>query len=62
MPAQVKPLRELQKPSNSSTTSKAKSSKSFVESPMPNHSWHRAKASEHYHKEIATNKIGRAHV
>jgi hypothetical protein len=31
----VKPLRELQKPSGASTVSKAKSGKSFTESPQP---------------------------
>ena len=37
-------------PSNSSTVSAAGGSKSFVESPMPVHSKHRAKAIEHYSK------------
>jgi hypothetical protein len=37
-------------PSNSSTGSSIKSGKSFIESPMPVHSKHRAKASDHYSK------------
>jgi hypothetical protein len=36
-------------PSNSSTGSSIKSGKSFVESPMPVHSKHRAAASKTYH-------------
>jgi hypothetical protein len=54
MPAQVKPLREVQHPSNASTISKAKSGKSFVESPMP-HSKHSHTRSKHY-KEVVVGK------
>ena len=53
----VKPLREVQRPSQSSTIDRAKSGKSFTESPEPvSHSWHRAAASEHYHKQVVDGK------
>ena len=54
----VKPLREVQHPSRASTVDRARSGKSFAESPEPveNHSWHRAAASKHYHKQVVDGK------